>query len=159
MLKKAFLIISLFLSANTGYSQIIESQIISTAGNISNAGKQLSWTIGEPVIFTLSDNENRVLTQGFHQPTVVINAINDYAPEISVSVFPNPTSQIITIKLERINKNMEVEFYNSEGRLVLKEVMEHQIKVFDVSAFPGGLYYLYLKNQNQNLKTFKIIKE
>ncbi|HNS18056.1 MAG TPA: T9SS type A sorting domain-containing protein [Bacteroidales bacterium] len=47
-------------------------QVISSGGNYSEAGGiSVSWTLGEPVIATFS-NDGLILTQGFQQPTMII---------------------------------------------------------------------------------------
>lgn len=62
--------------------------------------------------------------------------------EVKVTVFPNPTSDIITVQAE--GKIQSVSVYNSHGQLLLKQNTEK----IDVSHLPEGNYIL--KGQTEN---------
>jgi hypothetical protein len=58
----------LLLVSFVGYSQNVDRSVYSSAGNTNTTGGlEFSWTIGEPVTFTIS-NASNIFTQGFHQP-------------------------------------------------------------------------------------------
>ncbi len=83
--------IAFLLSGIAVYAQ----EVVSTAGSHgeTTAGS-LSWTVGEPVIETITDGTN-TLTQGFQQSKLTVTAINDLKfPGIELSVYPNPTNSL-----------------------------------------------------------------
>lgn len=66
----------LILSVCTSYSQSISNNVIPAAGGfVSAGGVSLSYTIGEPVYKTFSSGTS-MLTQGFQQPYLNVNALN-----------------------------------------------------------------------------------
>ena len=73
-------------------------EAVSTAGNHGKTTSgSLSWTVGEPVIKTITDGTN-TLTQGFQQSRLTITAISDLKiPGIELSVYPNPTNNFLSI--------------------------------------------------------------
>lgn len=55
------------------------------------------------------------------------------------TIYPNPASD----KLRFVNINPDhVKIYNSQGQLVLNDIIETDSRVVDVSSLPIGLYYL-----------------
>ena len=126
MIKKIFYVSFFFLAAHTAFSQTIETQTFSSASGFSSSNDRLSWTIGEPFIETLSSSSKGKLTQGFHQPTIIINGIKDNVPQLLISVFPNPTAENLTIKFENVEKDVLLEIFNTEGKQVYKEQLERR---------------------------------
>lgn len=159
MTKKILLFTFFLLGVKSGYGQMVENQSISSAGDFSSPNGQLSWTIGETLSETFYEGEYEVLTQGFHQPFIIINGIGGHIPLVNILVFPNPTSKNLTVKFENADKNRRVEFYNTEGKLVLSEKIPFSTETnLELSSIPGGLYFLYIKEDEQILKSYRIIK-
>ncbi|SFJ68242.1 zinc-dependent metalloprotease [Myroides guanonis] len=82
----------------------------------------------------------------------------------NLSVYPNPTSDILFISLpNKINQDLEIAIYDITGRLVYREnsiplnttTDQHQISM---SSFPFGMYLVQLKS-GQLQKTIKVIKQ
>ena len=72
---------------------VISAQEVVSSGGESQSvtGYQVSWTLGETVIETISSGGN-ILTQGFQQPKLSLTPVTDLLyPDIKMKVFPNPT--------------------------------------------------------------------
>ncbi|GEM_PF-1169010 len=83
-------------------------------------------------------------------------SIDDISYEDKIILYPNPTSNSLTIA--GYNSTMKLELYTVEGKLVLKS---HTSKnnTIDVSSLNSGLYIYVLKDEsNVRLKSGKIIK-
>ena len=78
--------------------------------------------------------------------------INKNQEKIELSVFPNPTSDIITINFD-INENLEYAIYSTLGELVLTGTINSYNKVIDLSILTPNIYFL--KANNQTLKLIK----
>ena len=76
-------------------------EVVTTAGSYGETSSgSLSWTVGEPVIETITDGTN-TLTQGFQQSKLTVTAINDLKfPGIELSVYPNPTNSFLFIEVK-----------------------------------------------------------
>ena len=74
-------------------------EVISATGrSVENAGYQLSWTVGEPMVETFS-SENSALTQGFHQSKLAVTAIDQLSiGNLKLKVYPNPFSKNFPLK-------------------------------------------------------------
>jgi len=69
----------------------------------------------------------------------------------SISVFPNPTSSTISVKLNNgiLFNNSIVKIYNSIGVLVKTETMDSQEKQINVSELPAGVYIISIDDPKE----------
>jgi hypothetical protein len=82
-----------------------------------------------------------------------ILSINTLKTEETVILYPNPTSQYLTIGGDVKSETIEVEIYDSFGRLIMKS-NEAQI---DLSEFRNGIYFVRIPTISD--KTYKVIKQ
>ena len=127
---------------NTAYAQ----QVIATAGGDD-------FTIGEVVTSSLSTT-NSTLTQGFHQPYFGIVNIVEYT-DIGISVFPNPTQGFIQI-VPQEDINARVILFDSRGRAFINQAITGESTI-DLTGFRQGEYSIIIRNQDQVIKTVKIL--
>ena len=133
-------------------SQTIDPYHISFTGNsISNGNYTLDYSLGEILIETLSDS-SFYCTQGLLQPNynslIGIEEITDK----SVTVYPNPTSDKITIKSPLKIKTI---IFNPLGEIVGK----YNSEIISLFNFPKGIYYIKIYDfKNELVKTKTIIK-
>jgi photosystem II stability/assembly factor-like uncharacterized protein len=72
------------------------------------------------------------------------------------SIYPNPSNESITIKLNDINDKQQLQIYNSIG-VLLKECEVSQKSKINIADLSNGLYFICLKNQRQ--LSLKFIKQ
>ena len=79
--------------------------------------------------------------------------------EINVNVFPNPTSQKITIQINNYQdlQSGELYLYNMNGQLLNQLNIRHTSVEIDLSGMPSGTYLLKLY-MNEYKNEWKIIK-
>ena len=74
-----------------------------------------------------------------------------------VKIYPNPTKNILNIKLKNYN-NAQVNIYDLNGRVVLKQNLTSDISVIDIQKLNSGLYLLKMNTKNKTI-TKRIIKQ
>lgn len=118
-MKKIIFTLFPFAAAAVVNAQSISPQVIASAGtHYSNGSAQLSWTVGEPVITTVS-NGNNIITQGFHQTLLNITSVEEQSVAgVNVTVFPNPTSELVNINLVNNLKDLQLDLYDMAGKLL-----------------------------------------
>ncbi len=118
-MKKILLTLLLFASAAHVNAQSISPQVIASAGtHYTGSNAQLSWTVGEPVITTVSNGSN-IITQGFHQTLLTIISVEEQSiAGVNVSVFPNPTSDMVNINLVNNLKDLQMDLFDMNGKLL-----------------------------------------
>ena len=72
----------------------------------------------------------------------------------NLSVFPNPTNNIINIELENYNGEINLEFYDLSGKLLKSTISKN----LDIEEYSSGIYLLKVAYDNKFQKV-KIIKD
>ncbi len=159
-MKNLFLTLGLFLSIVVVNAQ--EQNVIGSAGEQSSTGNiQVSWTVGETVTQTASNN-NAVVTQGFHQTNLTVTQIDEKSvnnSDLNLQIYPNPTVDKVTVSVEGDNiPALMMKLSDNNGKTLQDSKLEPNQKV-DFSNYAEGVYYLttYTKDNNFS-KVFKIIK-
>ena len=141
------------------HAQEVEREVVSSAGdNYSNGTAQLSVTIGEVVTATVSNGTNE-LTQGFHQTKITVTNIEDYLNSLEMSVFPNPTSETVTIKLKKLEENLSLTLYSVDGKLLLNNNIKSVETKLSLNPFAKGTYFINVVKDGGKVKTYKILKQ
>ena len=145
-------------------SQTASPELVSSAGDsFKNSTYQLDWSVGECVTTTHTAGSYTV-TQGFHQSNyevaTLIDNLNNVA--IDVKVYPNPTSDFIIVSFNNFPSSgghgNVLKITDINGKILLQEKINQQKKQLDFSSYSNGIYFLSVKQGNQLLKSFKIIK-
>lgn len=89
-------------------------------------------------------------------PDLIDNVENLIIETNSISVFPNPVNQRITIDTEE--EVVETRIYNSQGSLVLSKNLGGQ-KEFDVQLLSSGIYLGWVELKSGRHRTFRFIKQ
>jgi len=135
-------------------------EVISSAGETQKiSGYEISWTIGEPVIETISAG-TIILTQGFHQSKLTITPATEFLfSDIELKVYPNPTNEFITIYINKIGDNLNYFLYDLAGKLLeTKPIITTETKLL-LQTRSSGTYILKVqRDEKETLQTFKIIK-
>jgi len=78
---------------------------------------------------------------------VNITSIDENTVE-NVSVYPNPTSGIITVKAEQMEK---IEVINAVGQTVLTKEVDDNETSLDLTSFGSGVYFVNIMTLNGNI--------
>ena len=134
-------------------------EVISCLGEyFSNANGSLSSTIGEPVTETLSGTE-KILTQGFQQSYLVTSIQENYPSGLIISVFPNPTTNILNIKVEKADRaELSIKLFDSEGKVLQDNQFELPEAELTFKSLPSATYILKIYSGKNEMKAYKIIK-
>lgn len=88
--------------------------------------------------------------------------IPEYDEKVNdLSIYPNPTDDILNVHFSSSLAQPEIEIYNLEGRLVYrqKNIQSNQQDIsIEISQFSKGVYLFTLKDKN-NMITKKFIKQ
>jgi ELWxxDGT repeat protein len=105
-------------------------------------------------------NETSITFYGLYRFGIPLNlATNSFATN-NFTVFPNPTSEKITIQSNNQPfENASVTLTNSIGQIILKKENVNSTTInLDISSQPSGIYFISIENQGAKT-TQKIIKK
>jgi len=158
MRKLIFMVVAMAMTS-MAISQTASPELVSSSGDsFNNTSYQLDWSVGECVTATHSAGDY-VITQGFHQNTYVITSVEDLRPEIEMTVYPNPTSDFISLKVESSKvEDLQYSITDFSGKVLQTENFAGDIEQINFSSYANGTYLISISQNNQLIKSFQIIK-
>ena len=139
---------------------VINAQETVTAGGgeATGAGGTVSYSVGQ-VDYTTNTGINGSVAQGVQQAyeIYVTTGVNQIAINLEMIVYPNPTTNYLTLKVED-NSNLSYQLYDLQGKVIEnKKINSNSINI-SLEEKPTAAYFLNVINNNQIVKTFKVIK-
>jgi len=151
-----------------GYSQSISPQSVTSATNtFSQSNGSISFTVGEVLVQMLEDSLDNTIRNGFIPASVITTTVvNIQEPDsrmLSLKVYPNPTSSLLTIDLASIQfKTFKLKIIDFHGKEILNEKyagIPNQIGI-NTQNWSEGAYLLLIEDDLNNIVgKFKIIKK
>jgi hypothetical protein len=83
---------------------------------------------------------------------LVGTAVDNVISESSISVYPNPTADMLIV--EGVTAKETINIYSLNGNQVLSVMTQEGVNTINVSGLPNGVYLLKYANES-----FKLIKE
>ena len=152
---KFLTIISLIVLPFVGVAQSITPEVIASAGeHYDNGTVQLSWTLGEVMIDTY-DNGTNILTQGFHQTQLTVTSIEENLADVTMNLYPNPTSEYLNISLRNNQNDINLQVYDMTGKLIHKDMINaHDSKyVLPMQTVATGKYLIQMQSEDGKMNT------
>ena len=145
------------------FAQEIEREVLGSVGGIhQNTAVSMEWTIGEVMVETYQSGAIQ-LTQGFHQPRIVITGLNEKKENLGkVALYPNPTQQYLTVDLAGEWNLHAIQLFDVVGTLLFDQTFENgfQKKFIDLQPYANGTYLLRISyDQGKEYSIHKVIKK
>jgi hypothetical protein len=161
-MRRLILTVGLGLAIFTANAQTASPELVSSAGDsFNNTSYQLDWSIGELVTETYTGAQN-TLTQGFHQGTYIVTSIDENPLlEFSITAYPNPTSDLVTIDFPSSegHGNVKIIVTDLSGKVLQTSEMQSDLEQINFSSYANGTYLITVSQNNQSVKSFQIIKK
>ncbi|MBQ3580441.1 MAG: T9SS type A sorting domain-containing protein [Bacteroidales bacterium] len=152
-MKKTFLLAALLLLSSLVMAQ---TAVTATGGTAAGVVGSFSYSVGQPATLNTS-NDSKSAHEGVMQPaTYRVESISE-AQDIAVSIFPNPTSDGVTLQRDYTDKPLTVELYSADGRRLETSDWETATMRLDMSRYAAGSYILKVNTDNR-ISTYKITK-
>ena len=135
-------------------------QVLSASGgDATGSGGSVAYSVGQ-IVYTTSTGTTGSVAQGVEQAYEIYSVgIKETTLNISLSVFPNPTSDFLTLKVEDYNnETLSFDLLDEQGKLVLNEQITNQETQVAMSTLARGSYFINIVQTNKQIQTFKIIK-
>jgi hypothetical protein len=146
----------LFLAGNI-HSQ---ASVNAAGSDAKGPGGSLSYSIGQAT-YTTNAGLSGTAAQGVqHAYEVYAVSTNESTPDMYVSVYPNPASEELTLRIEDFQTQIfSFNLIDSQGKSLQINRIHEQNTYIDMSSHPASTYFLHvISKQHNKTKTFKIIK-
>lgn len=154
-LKWSVLLLGLGLTAQA------QQTTAASGGNASGSGGSVAYSVGQ-VVYTTNTGSTGSVAQGVQHTYEIYNlGINDPTLNMSVVVFPNPTTDAVTLQISNYNnEKFSYQLFDLQGRLLSNYPIAAQQTQIKMNSLPDATYFLNVLNQvNQKVQSFKIIKK
>jgi hypothetical protein len=156
---KCFLFTIVFLYNSDALGQLHHQMLSAQGGlNQTSSGVLVAQTIGQTSVIGNYSNNNLNVGQGFQQSKVGRLHIKGLNKEISLTIFPNPFENQITISYNA-QELVNVTIFDMTGKLIYKNNLSFisENNTIDVSFFSTGVYLVRLQSK-LNTSYTKIVK-
>jgi hypothetical protein len=133
---------------------------VATGGDASGAGGSSSYSVGQ-IVYTTNAGSNGSVAQGVQQPyeISVTTGIDVKTIQLEMLVYPNPTTDYLTLKIENIEvSTLNFQLYDVQGKIIENNQILDNTTTIKMLQQSKGIYFLKVANNNVVIKTFKIIK-
>ena len=148
-----------FLLSFSVTAQTSHQVLSASGGDATGSGGSVAYSVGQ-IVYTTSTGTTGSVAQGVEQAYEIYSVgITETAINISLSVFPNPTSDFLTLKVEDYNNEaLSYNLIDEQGKLILSEQITNQETQVAMSTLARGSYFINIVQTNKQIQTFKIIK-
>lgn len=147
----------LFLGAS-GFCKA-QQTIIPVGNNVQSPTGSVSYSVGQ-TFYEAQETVTGKVNPGVQQPyEIFVLAANENAVRSSISVYPNPVKDFLTIDFnsEKVD-NSSFQLLDVSGKLINKGNLKNAKTQISANSLPAGMYILRITNDSKLVKTFKIIK-
>jgi len=135
--------------------------VISSAGKTTiNGNYNVSWTVGETVINTLSAG-GTILTQGFHQPLLIEILPTGIEKELLLDMiaYPNPAFDKVLFKGGDPSGIYHVRVVDKLGRILLQKTLPASDLEILVEGYNNGTYLIeVVEDKTNKRRVFNVVK-
>lgn len=155
---KLIILLTLCISGGSIYGQ--ESSNAS-GGDAIGSGGTIAYSIGQ-VVYTTNTSTNGSVAQGVQYAYEIFSVgIKETALNISLTVFPNPTTENLTLQISDYNnEKLSYQLFDLQGKLLNYGQVTTQQTEINTTSLPSATYFINVVNQeNKKLQSFKIVKQ
>ena len=140
---------------------LAQETTLTAGGNILATSGNVSFSVGQVLFSTYADNDASVAL-GVQQPyeAMTIVAISEI-PGISLDIklYPNPANELIFLETKNeSDRSLSYFLYDIKGNLLENNYLTNRLTSIRISNYSSSMYLLKIRENNLEVKTFKIIK-
>ena len=147
----AMVMVSMNLKAQSGNA--------ASGGNATGSGGSSSYSVGQ-TLYTSETGSSGEVSKGVQQPyeILVITGIDKKYISIETTVYPNPTTGSVMLKLSTEFPGISYTLSDATGKIIRQRIVNGKQSMITMEDLAEGIYYIKVTKENSELKTFKIIK-
>lgn len=158
-MRKIYGIILLFvLSATMSFAQ---NAVTVSGGEANGNSGSVSYSIGQ-TFYSANVGSNGQVSEGVQQPYEIYDVTevqSVISGAISLSAFPNPTSDFLTLRIDGdYIDGLSCAMFDISGKEIMQQRITSSQTSLDVQQLPPATYFVRVTKGKNEVKTFKIVK-
>ena len=132
-----------------------------SGGQATGVSGSSSYSVGQ-LVYTINSGSSGTVTQGVQQSIELFTLSNPELTTVNLTAvtYPNPTSDYITLKIsDSALDNLSYKLIDVNGKVIANGSITNADTQISMQSLALGMYILKVNQNNQELKTFKIIKK
>ena len=153
---KTITLIAFFASFTIHAQQTIPA----SGGDATGSGGSSSYSVGQ-IVYTTHTGSNGTISQGVQQSYEIFTLSNAALSTVNLvaTTYPNPTSDYVVLAISDDSlTDLTYALYDIQGKPIAKATISSKDTQIDMHSLSAGTYLLNVNQNNQKLKSFKIIK-
>ncbi|MEN9440670.1 MAG: hypothetical protein RLZ33_746 [Bacteroidota bacterium] len=137
-----------------------QSNTLPTGGDASGSGGNVSFSIGQ-IDYTSNSGSNGNLNQGVQQPYEFYSVIgiNELEGTFSLIMGPNPTTNEVQLTvMNYANNDLVYALSDMNGKTIISRTPFSGTALLNLENCAPGMYQLFISNNENQVKTYKILK-
>ncbi|OGU56772.1 MAG: hypothetical protein A2X64_01650 [Ignavibacteria bacterium GWF2_33_9] len=138
-----------------------QTNLSTSGGNASGSGGSVSYSVGQ-VVYNTHTGTNYSLAEGVQQPyeiSVITGLEESKSINLLVVAYPNPTNDFITLEVKDFEPaTLHFQLYDINGKLLQKQKITDNRTSIVMKNLVTSTYFVKVIQGNEEVKTFKIIK-
>ena len=150
-------LIFLTLGLTKSYAQ---QAATATGGDASGSGGTVAYSVGQ-VVYVTNTGSTGSVAQGVQQPYEISIGlgIENQSINLAIAAYPNPTNDYLTLSVSNLElSNLNFQLFDISGKLIENRKITSTIETICMENLASATYFLKVTNNNNEVKTFKIIK-
>jgi hypothetical protein len=152
----------LLLATGLLWAGLAQAQVSANAsgGDATGSGGTVAYSIGQ-VVYTTNTGSSGSVAQGVqHAYEIFTVGIKETTLNISLTAFPNPTTENLTLQISDFNnEKFAYQLFDIQGKLLSNGQVTAQQTQINTASLPAATYFINVVNQeNKQVQSFKIIK-
>ncbi|MBW7845559.1 MAG: T9SS type A sorting domain-containing protein [Bacteroidia bacterium] len=143
----------------TSFAQA-QNSINASGGDAIGSGGTVAYSVGQ-TFYTTNSGTTGTVEQGVqHAYEIYSLGIEDSKMDISLIIFPNPTTDNLTLKIgDYNNEKLSYQLYDMQGKLLKNDEIKAEQTQIEMKDFARATYFINVVNKNnEKIESFKIIK-
>ena len=131
-----------------------------TGSDASGSGGTVAYSVGQ-IVYTTNTGTNGSVAQGVQQPyeISIVLGIDNHTINLELTAYPNPTTNFLTLNVGNAElSTLNFQLYDILGKLIESRKIISSSETSAIENLPTATYFLKVTNNNNEVKTFKIIK-
>jgi hypothetical protein len=142
-----------------GLKLIAQQGTVATGGDASGSSGSIAYSIGQ-IDYTAVSNSSGSFNAGIQQPyEVFVSSVDEHYAQIEMSLFPNPATHFLNLKMDELIPNFHYQIISLDGRILNDVQIIQELTQIDMQSLPSATYILNILDDNKTVKTFKVIKK